>query len=412
MAYEILQDLQDALRITTLDTDSEHNSIGKAATKLAKALQQTRSRIAPAVLVALDPEIDSSDPLVEYVYQTIRGEWKVFAGRHPEPPVPLIRATLGQAISLTLSDSAAAGIVWLSAASVWPDARLEEQETNVWERIFTTARDTFEKKASSVWASLETSELTLPSAEKRAKKADTSALAENLAAAAGSTDATAPRGLTTNNQFILPNHRPAAAWAKSFGQIAAAGITSQIENATAESIAAIEEYNNALAPELSTALGPMATAERQLKILWWKEALYSASQRASYRDLDPSLAAVAMAVDLTGEVPAFSPTSAEYILRESAVRVFEDRSIRVDYFLESIAEQRSLFEPLLSGRAKDYGGRAPLLRVARAACRIDEPPEEILFRAGFSIEEPIKIWELALRLYRDSQAERLISRSE
>jgi GTPase-associated system helical domain len=62
--------------------------------------------------------------------------------------------------------------------------------------------------------------------------------------------------------------------------------------------------------------------QRRTQLLWWKEALFSASARVSYRSLDEIVAASLMAFDLFQQLPMLSPASVQSFLGE-AVRLVQ-----------------------------------------------------------------------------------------
>ncbi|KQO64087.1 hypothetical protein ASF22_21610 [Methylobacterium sp. Leaf87] len=114
--------------------------------------------------------------------------------------------------------------------------------------------------------------------------------------------------------------------------------------------------------------GATAGLERRTNLLWWKEALYSASSRASYRDMRPFSAASLMALDLFEQVPLFSPASVSAFLNEAIQQLPDLRSAEacdvpsiVAGLLEDpvMAPLRNMAHELQS----PWKGRSPLLSV-------------------------------------------------
>ncbi|MGH1970431.1 GTPase-associated system all-helical protein GASH, partial [Acinetobacter baumannii] len=70
---------------------------------------------------------------------------------------------------------------------------------------------------------------------------------------------------------------------------------------------------------VSSALkSPFEYQNEQLNILWWYEAKYSQSFFKSYREIDPLLNPLVMAIDLLQLIKGYpAPVSSTYILAES-----------------------------------------------------------------------------------------------
>ncbi|HGH3823781.1 TPA: GTPase-associated system all-helical protein GASH, partial [Acinetobacter baumannii] len=79
-----------------------------------------------------------------------------------------------------------------------------------------------------------------------------------------------------------------------------------------------KELNDQINSVSSALKSPFEYQNEQLNILWWYEAKYSQSFFKSYREIDPLLNPLVMAIDLLQLIKGYpAPVSSTYILAES-----------------------------------------------------------------------------------------------
>lgn len=337
----ILQQFLDA-GMLSIDNDTTFKSLQAAAQDVAKDLSKDRTKLVPATLVALDAGVAPDEPLVQEVDAAIKKKWPTYRAQFRETSVPVARAVLLESLRLVGEEKvSSAAIMRLTGESYLPFVELGN-EADVILPWMEQMRDRVEAEAASAWSKASPSAttktelaLTISTPRISAGAVDESALREHLAAASGPSDAQS-RTLTNANSYF-PNQ--GQHWSYQFAPLAAKGVSevvnkaqAQLTTQIAQSLSNMAQQLNEQLPELAGQLQAAAQSvaqgsanqERKTALLWWKEALYSPSLHCSYRDLDPAVAALAMAVDLSRQVPALHPLAVEYFLREAVREALGD----------------------------------------------------------------------------------------
>jgi hypothetical protein len=136
-------------------------------------------------------------------------------------------------------------------------------------------------------------------------------------------------------------------------------------------------------------------------LLWWRQSLYSPSQRGSYRDLEFHHALLALAFDLHVLVPALTPHSVEFILREATRACGFDAEISLRLLLSLARDHRSLWKESYSKIAPASPRRAPLFTSALTDAG---DAEDWLGPASTAV---LRAPDAAVWLFRELQASRL-----
>jgi len=151
----------------------------------------------------------------------------------------------------------------------------------------------------------------------------------------------------------------------------------------------------------------------RLNALWWSEALYSSSLRCSYRELVPTIATVAMAVDLLNEAAKPTPASVGYLLAE-AVNRLPDAGFTQKLSLQNLlatldqARQQLSKDWLETLTAPPDTGRLSLRDAALLVLTgKTQDVAEVLNRVGASGEFEMSLPQFAQALFRQEQAVQL-----
>jgi hypothetical protein len=254
---------------------------------------------------------------------------------------------------------------------------------------------------------------------------DEAKLAAHLGAAAGPSSS-GPIGENPNQHW--PNQN--AAWVGKFAERGAKGLSEVIGDSVNALPTTINKSLSSLNTELEEFVSAMNTAiteavnhsikssmvdQRRNRLLWWKETLYSPTLQKGYRTLKPVLAAFTMACDLHSEVPAYSPSSVEYLLRESVRSMTGLTAKGSDPELQKLIDEvasstdtQSLKKSI--GTESNFQGRKPLLGSIQAALA-GEPStgKQLTIQLGLKGDTPITLEDFSVWVFRDLQAQRLAS---
>jgi hypothetical protein len=327
---------------------------------------------------------------------------------------------LAQALTIVAQADTAAAVVWASASSYAPYAPLA-REQEIWAAILAPIGDKAEKAAAAAWSGqdtgsgIEVPRPDLPHISASPPKIDSERLKGYLAAAAGPASQP-PKGVSTNNHAVQASYGYAAteAWADFFGVTASTGIALTVNavlQATAESIdvtplaVALGEYSTTLSRAIAIALAPLNAIELRSRVLLWRAALYSKSQRKAYRELAPQLAVIAIAADLATEVPPISPASIDHLVWEAAYTVFGDERTTIGGFARGL---NGVDTKLLGSKAVEPG-RKTLLEFFRGVAASGEVPPDVRGKTGVEADTEIRLADLARWLFRDLRAERIVT---
>ena len=418
----VLQQLLEA-DLVEIDDDSQMEKLTTAAALVQAQLSEGQLAIAPATLVAMDPHVGLDDPVLDAAYAAVAGQWQTVKKRHPDRPVALLRGVLAQALAAAAESDAVASVIWATASSYGPYAPVA-REQEVWNRILRPIGDRAERVASDVWSGRdEAGKINVPAPEIPTISAspaaiDIETLTTYLAAAAGPVEA--PEGVKPNNSVVAQGSYGGGAaqpaWANAFGSTAATGIALEVNAALASMAkridlgplkAALEQHTIGISQAVSDALAPLHAVELRSRVLVWREALYSRSQRLPYRAISRAAAVVCIAADLAAEVPPMCPASVDSLIWEAAHAVLGTQAITIPEFAAALADQTDGSIAGLLGSEVPVEGRATLLSLVRSVLATGQPPTNVRAQLGFGESVEVVMPDLARWLFRDLRAERI-----
>lgn len=424
--------LHDFLELGLLDIaadDEKFEYLQKTSQEISKKLAKKKIDIIGHVLVALDPHVAPDNPILLETEAALIKHWSTFRNKFRDIPRQMLRPIIFEALRYVgESDPACASIIWLSGGSYLPHANIGKEKglcTNFIVRMGQSA----ESKAAEEWAGLSVYPgISLPSLSLKLDGVskvvvDEAKLAAHMGAAAGP-NSSGPIGENPNQYWPSQN----AAWLAKFAERGAKGLSEVIS----DSVNALPITINKSLSGLNTELGEFVSAmnaaiteavnhsikssmvdQRRNRLLWWKETLYSPSLQKGYRTLEPVLAAFTMACDLHSEVPAYSPSSVEYLLRESV------RSMTGLTAKGSGSELQKLIDEVASGAdtqslkksigtASNFQGRKPLLGAIQAALAGEtNSGKQLTMQLGLKSDTPVTLEDFSVWIFRDLQAQRL-----
>lgn len=317
--------------------DAKLTRLRRTADDLSSMLRKAPTRATSFALVAFDPDVPGTDPVIAEAEDALRKRWETYANTFAETPVTVIRAMLLDALTRTALENGAVAVAFVaSARNTLPLMRVGE-EREIWSDVVSEVEKKIEDRAETEWAT--PASITLPQikidppppVEMRvsALKVDRNKLGKNFQAAAGPRTHDPQRGtFPTQGNPHYPNANEH--WTFEFGQRAASAVEDAITRAVkgapvegGDPLGMTEHLLATISGHLSATMQAVSSdtagLQRRTNLLWWKEALFSPSTRTSYRDMSSSVAATLMAFDMHRQVPTLSPASVAAFLREAVI---------------------------------------------------------------------------------------------
>lgn len=430
----MLQQILGAGLLDIGDEDTKFEFLEEAAEDVADLLTDAPEKVPFYTLIALDPQVDPGDPVLQEVEAVVTKRWKTLRNRFRDRPRQLLRAVILEALDRAAQHhgDSVPGIIWLSGASYFPHADLG-QEREILSDFLLRMGNAAEADATQAWSLPEGKLPKMPTPlikvpEIAVPKIDAKKLQAGFEAASGPQSSQGTAHPDSNPHW--PNQ--GSPWSHQFAPRAAKAVSGALVpvmdelgkglgGTTGVIEEALRDHAKAIRAALKTAMDRMneaVEAERtRTALLWWRQALYSPSAQTGYRRIRLQAAAFCMALDLHYEAPSKSPRSVEYLLREAIRelvgpnRTSEDLpAVTIPAFCEEVraglAELPTRPEVVHS---PCRGGRMPLLLYIRS--RISDlggTDEDLLSSVGLDPDTMVSLDDLAVWLFRDLQAEALV----
>ena len=412
--------LQDLLNLGLVDIGSDDSRFVKlqaTATALIDHLHTNPPLLIPATLLAIDRDADEDDPIFALVEEQLIAEWKTMRNTHVNRPRELLRSIIIHALSaLGADNSTIAAIISHTAASP-----INHGQANVGNEadLLTALLQSFQKNIETASTHTVPASQPLTPNRQQSKPLQLSKVLkdEDLLADVG-------RSVGPHDQngesFNTPNpnwSNSAPQWSYDFTPRMTAALLKAVHLGIKRALAPLDkhlqseretlQYHLTLHSQaLQTALSP------RLEVLWWFEAKYSPSLRISYRDLPAPVASFAMAHDLSLLVPAMSPASVIYVLREAVAAVCQSPSDAEPWPLERLLEVLHTASSHLRTIVPDAttsDGRIPLLQLVTTFISGNPlPREQVRPMTGVDPGLSISLPDFSMWMFRDIQARRLV----
>lgn len=425
---DLLTELLHAGLIENLNGDDDRFSkIERAAQTVAQELREQPSQIIRAILAGLDADIPENDSILAQAHKALVAEWKAVRSVHTDMPVNLLRAILLDACNQVAKEDNNAAILWLTAADTLPLLQLGREETAIRKMLAEWAKCAEEKALAGLTLSADDTEQAtigeiqaIETPEFEAYEVNQDTLLEKIEAAVGPSNI---RGETLSDSNPYWSNQQTH-WSHQFAPRMQQLLVSELDSLGAslfETNQQVQVYltkltktvNNSLSSQQRWVHQTQQAEQIRLNALWWSEALYSSSLQRSYRELDPVIASIVMAIDLLNTIAKPTPASVSYLLAEAVNRLPEasfnqKHTLQELFSLLSEARNSLSKEWLKPLTAPPETGRLSL-RDAVILVLTDKAQdiEEALTRTGASNEFELSFPQFAQALFRQEQAVQL-----
>lgn len=431
MTESILQTYLNEQHIKT-DVPANIYSLNKAVKEVIKYLKRKKikSDFIPYTLVALDPKVKDSDPVVQQVETIIIKNWPAFKNSVTatnDTSTTYVRAVILESLSqLSKDDGATAALVWLTARDVIGHYHLDAEGNSI-RAFLQELADRVEENGQAAWGishKLQASkfkgvEISISAVE--AAEIDEEFLKQQLLDAMVHSAWSPNAGGGKNPHVHSQNNWQ---WPKFMAEHSAEGITQVVDSALsaqAKSLSTIsssikknlDDYFSQLQPFFedvnSSIVNSITANNKRSELLWWKQSLYSRSLNVSYRSLDQLNAAVCMAHDLAELVEPIYPESLDYLLRETLKDVYGDQAAEeyplTDWLKDSLSLHENVQSTLKVYAAQDEQ-RNPLLAAWANALSMGETTS-FFTETGIDKKAKLTASDLAVWLFHGLQAQKL-----
>ncbi len=308
--------------------DTKLEKLRSTVKDLSASLRKAPSKTVSFTMVAADPSISPTDPVLEEAMAALRKRWETVSNAFTGRPVNVLRAVLLDAIVQAARVDDTIAVAFVNTARNALAHAETANEAPIWREAVSEIETKVDARAESEWAtpemiSIEPLKYTAPmakTADFEAPTVDRENLKVKILSAAG------PWGTPPTNQ-----HQPANnphLWTQEFSRLMTSSIGDAVDAMAAElapSPVDISQPLSSLAKSVATHVeaalagfsGATAGLQRRTNLLWWKEALYSPSAHESYLEMPVFQASALMALDLHEQVPTFSPASVSAFLKEA-----------------------------------------------------------------------------------------------
>lgn len=330
MEQEFLMRFLEIGAINLNSDDTKLEKLRTTAKDLSAALRKAPAKTVSFTMVAADPSVPPTDPVLEEAMVALRKRWETVANAFAGRPVNVLRAVLLDAIVQAAREDDAIAVAFVNTARNALAHAETADEAPIWREAVSEIETKVDARAEAEWAtpemiSVEPLKYTAPKesvAEFEAPSIErTSLQAKILSAAGANTGSVAPI-----NRY-WPQNDPVN-WSSDFAKLMTIAIADAVDAVAAGSNHTPVDLSGPLSSlaksvgthvdaALTSFSGATAGLQRRTNLLWWKEALYSPSAHESYLEMPVFQASALMALDLHEQVPTFSPASVSAFLKEA-----------------------------------------------------------------------------------------------
>jgi hypothetical protein len=429
MTESILQAYLNEKHIKT-DVKENIDSLTKAVNEVNAYLKGRKGRghIIPFTLVALDPKVKDSDPVMQQVEMIIIKKWPAFKNSvtaTKDKSTTYVRAVILESLSqLSKDDADTAALVWLTARDVIRHFQLGSEESVI-SGLLQELADRTEENGQVAWGiSRKLQAIDFKGGEISVSSPKTTTVSQEDLKNSLLRAAQHSGWKNLSNQIGDNPHNFNQHWAVFFSEKAAQGIADTVNAALSQQIKSLSSFSTSIQKSLDVYLAQLqpfleelnkvfissiTTNNKRSELLWWKQSLYSRSLNTSYRSLDRLNAAICMALDLAEQVDAFYPEIVDYLLRETLKDVYGEKAEEVRLLIDWLKDSNSLHKDIqseLNKHAAIGDERKPLLTAWANVLQSDETAN-FFTETGIDKKAKLMVSDLAVWLFHGLQAQKL-----
>lgn len=402
------------------DSDDRLKWLQQSIEDLQKKFEEDYSLLHKYTLVALDPNISDNETVMVETETIITNYWKALRGKYTEMPRNIIRGVILNALNIVgLADPYAARIIYLTALNFYPYAKLNAEKKLI-DSMLNTFGEISEKNAIEEWSLIE-EEPTLKLGALKISDFKFGSIEMDIAKLKEGMQVAIQNEPTGHGS----NHGGNSVWGPHFATKSSEAISTAFKTALNEfnkslTPTAIEapinkffsEFKKSLDANLKASFSSMTAVERRSKLLWWKETLYSSSQKRSYRGLDKNILPILMSSDLNNQVPEITPISVDYLLRDTLFLLIDkdDSSFKFSEYLNEISKDN--LKPILKSCLTSIiegDGRISITDFFSLLVNDKIKAKDFKTRTGIEASEKVTLSELSVIVLHDLLTQRLIS---
>jgi hypothetical protein len=406
------------------DSDERLANIEKSIVDVQSKLIKEQSLLPAYTLVALDPHINSDEPVLHEVESIIATHWKALRAKFSETPVPIIRAVILHSLyNVGIGDAKIARIIYLTATNFYPYAKLG-REKEVVEKLILDLGELAEKNALEEWSlineepKLKIGTLKIGDFKFEKIKLDDKLLSEKFSEAF--TNASSGHG---------PQHGLHEPSYQAHFKAKATEAISESFNAAFDNLnkslnsLAIEEpinkffaaFKKSLDENLKLSFASITAVERRGNLLWWKETLYSSSLKDSYRSVNENVQPIIMAKDLYHQLPSIVPVSVDYLLKDTLILLNHKAEEKMQFSALLVELTSELNKACLNEYFEDIdvvNKRITITDFITLLIQGKSDASSLKQYTGIDSKEQVSFTDIAVMLLHDLMAEYLIPKSK
>lgn len=303
----MIQEYLNAQFIQTTE-DANFEKLKKTCADIAKKISKDKAKILAYSLIAFDPEVPADNKEVTEIKNLIIENWQTFLSNSKDTTLTIIRAVMLDALKVASKDTSSACLIWFASRNAFKYYKLG-REKDMLTNFLKDIGNRIEGEVSESWNFSPDYEIDVPKV--------TAATIDEADFAAGVTAATIKEG---------------------------------VGKALKKQITELKENQKEFANQVSL-------MQMRTQLIWWKEAAYSPSQKATYKKMKDGELQVLLAHDYSDFVPVMYPVSVDYFLIETLKSLSTDaeKKTKISDFLKMIEEYNSKLKNIIPDFTGDDG---------------------------------------------------------
>lgn len=404
------------------DSDERLKWLQQSVVALVKFLKKNYHVLPKYSLVALDPSIPGTEPVLIDVEEIVTKYWKALRGKYPDMPRNIHRGVILNALmQIGEEDPVAARIIYLTSSNYYPYAKLGKEKEIV-ESLLSELGEIAERHAVNEWSLIEEEPklklgtLKINDLKFGSVKIDQENLNNGMLKAIQN----------GGTQGYGSNHGGNTTWGQHFASTSSIAITDSFDSALSAlnrslTPATIEDpinkffasFKKSLDENLKASFSSIVAVERRSKLLWWKETLYSPTLKKSYREVSKTILPITMGVDLDSQVAKITPISVDYLLRDTLFILNEKKSVTLkfkDFFASLTKDSSKSHLTQYFIELDETEGRISVTDFIILFLNEKVKSKEFFEKTGIKEEDEISTEDLSVAIFHDLLTKRLISK--